>query len=354
MTEEPQATVLRIALEATRSLERAECLQRIAEGALSVCGGEYALGYLLAADREELDCVASAGGDEVGSLRRLLEVFDADLAIGLTRAGPELVADANTLVPSDEVALLPDLGQALLAPLRSSAGQVGLLLLVTRYGQRFDSGARRVLAQLGDELVAALDNLRWIQGLRELVIRDDTADCYNRRHLDQSLREELERARRYGGHFAIIFLDLDNLKQVNTAHGHATGSRVLREASIRIARSIRGVDRLFRFGGDEFVVLLPGTDLSGGREVAERVGRELSKTPVFSVGGAPVRVTASTGIAAWPEHGNEPRTLIEAADAAMQRVKGSGKDGVEVALGSGAGSARPADANGRGGAKDSA
>ncbi|HNX19694.1 MAG TPA: GGDEF domain-containing protein, partial [Acidobacteriota bacterium] len=189
------------------------------------------------------------------------------------------------------------------------------------------------------EAAPALDNLRTVASLRELVIRDDTADCYNRRYLDHTLEDEVERARRFGGRLAVIFLDMDNLKEVNTAHGHAAGSRVLYEASVRIGASIRSIDKLFRYGGDEFVIILPGTGLDGAREVAERVRRELADFPFTLPSGVQAAVSASSGIAAWPEHGPAGRAVVAAADNAMRAVKFRGKNSVGMAPAPGAGDA---------------
>jgi diguanylate cyclase (GGDEF)-like protein len=143
----------------------------------------------------------------------------------------------------------------------------------------------------------------------------------------------VERARRFGGCFAVIFIDMDNLKDVNTRHGHAAGSRVLYEASVRMTRSVRSIDRLFRYGGDEFVVLLPGTGTQGGSEVAERIRRELAKSPFLVASGAHVNLTASFGVASWPGHGETGRQIVETADTAMREVKEGGKDGIAVAGG---------------------
>jgi len=254
----------------------------------------------------------------------------------LAPGGPALIDDAEVLLPTGEQEGLPSLGAALVVPLASAAGAVGLLVTIAARGELLAAEALRLAAELARELGPALDNLRSVESLRDLAIRDDTADCFNRRYLDQSLDDEVERCRRFGGGFALIFLDMDNLKDVNTTHGHAAGSRVLYEASVRMARSIRSIDRLYRYGGDEFVIILPGTSLEGAQEVADRIRRELSRSAYQVTESGSVRLSASAGVAAWPEHGPSARSVIEAGDGAMRLVKDAGKNGVGVARRGGA------------------
>jgi len=186
----------------------------------------------------------------------------------------------------------------------------------------------------------AVDNSIRVQAMRELVIKDDTAHCFNRRYFEQCMPEELSRAGRFHSSLSLIFLDMDNLKQVNNQYGHAMGSRTLYEVSVRVRAKIRKFDKLFRFGGDEFCIVLPETDWSGAKEVALRVRDSISGQPFLvreldSDGG--VGMTASLGIASYPYHARTQQELIEAADRAMQKIKRSSKDGVGIAENGGRG-----------------
>lgn len=323
------------ALAATRHLDRADCFHAIAERVSPLLGGTWALGFLLGAGGEDYECCAAVGPEPVERIRRALSVLDPGLVRLLAPAGPAVIDEAEILLPTGGTEGIPSLGPALLVPLLSTGGLPGLVVAIARQGERFEPGAIAAAAELARELVPALDNLRTVESLRDLAIRDDTADCFNRRCLDQNLDDEVERVRRFGGRFALIFLDMDNLKEVNTLHGHAAGSRVLYEASVRMARSIRSIDRLYRYGGDEFVILLPGTQLDGAREAAERVLRELARSPFEAGPAAMVSLSASAGVAAWPEHGPGGRSMVEAADRAMRVVKEGGKNAVGVAPSSG-------------------
>lgn len=315
----------------TRELGRAPFLQLLAERAHALFGGLAAIGYSLSPSGDDLNAVGFAGVDTATVLRAPLQLLDAAMLHHAVGDTPALLTEAEILLPTGEAPRFPPLGAALLIPLRTSQTATGLLVVIGAPGDAVGPRAVSRAESFAQQLGPALENLRAVEALRDLVIRDDTADCYNRRYLDQSLDDETERARRFGERFALIFLDMDNLKEVNTRFGHAAGSRVLYEASVRIGRSIRSIDRLFRYGGDEFVILLPNTGLEGAREVAERVRRSIAARPFEMPGHELAPLTASTGVSSWPEHGPEARGLVEAGDAAMRRVKAEGKNAVGVA-----------------------
>jgi len=160
------------------------------------------------------------------------------------------------------------------------------------------------------------------------TIQDDLTTAYNRRHLDASLVEELERDRRYGRKFSILFFDLDHLKEVNDKHGHLAGSRVLREVAHLIQDKLRRSDRIFRYGGDEFVVTLPETGTDGAMRVAHRLRRALRSHRFLAAEGLSVHLTASFGVATFPHDGSSQEELIRVADQAMYRIKTQDRDGV--------------------------
>jgi diguanylate cyclase (GGDEF)-like protein len=133
---------------------------------------------------------------------------------------------------------------------------------------------------------------------------------------------------------SLIFFDMDNLKDVNTRLGHGAGSRTLLEVSERVRGKIRKFDKLFRFGGDEFCIVLPETEWHGATEVAERVREVISGRPFLMAtrgpqGGQPM--TASFGIASFPLHARTKEELVQRADRAMQSIKATTKNGIGTA-----------------------
>jgi diguanylate cyclase (GGDEF)-like protein len=160
------------------------------------------------------------------------------------------------------------------------------------------------------------------------TIQDDLTTAYNRRHLDASLEEELDRDKRYGRTFSLLFFDLDHLKEVNDKHGHLAGSRVLREVAHLIQDKLRRSDRIFRYGGDEFVVTLPETGNEGAVRVAHRLRRAVRAHRFLTAQRLSVHLTASFGVATFPHDGASQEELIRVADQAMYRIKTRTRDGV--------------------------
>ena len=219
--------------------------------------------------------------------------------------------------------------QVLAVPLPGAGALIGMLLLA-RERQVIGVDDMDRVGRLVPELLPALVNALVVERYRELIVKDDQTDSYNRRYFDRFLSEEVYRAHRYATSLSLIFLDMDNLKEVNNRYGHSMGSKALREVSRRLVGSIRGSDKLFRYGGDEFCVVLPETDPRGARELAERLRISLGSKP-FLVHDTPGMIlTASFGIASYPEHSRTSLGLVKCADRAMQRIKSSGKNSIGV------------------------
>ena len=235
------------------------------------------------------------------------------------------------LLTSDPAASRP--AASLSIPAHGDQGEVGGWILLALTASPDDRLTGRV-ERLFDYCRPAVANGLRVRALRELVIKDDTARCYNRRYFEDFLPEELARAKRFQSPVSLIFLDMDDLKQVNNRYGHAMGSQTLFEVSLRVQSKIRKFDKLFRFGGDEFCIVLPETAWHGALEVAERVRDAILRVPFLTKemresGG--IEMSASLGIAAYPLHARNQAELIERADRAMQGVKKTGKNAIGVA-----------------------
>ncbi len=226
----------------------------------------------------------------------------------------------------------PEPAASMALPVEGSGGDLGAVLLLL-FGSAPAAPVIERLRRWLERVRGPMGNALQVRALRELVIKDDTAHCFNRRYFETSLPEELARASRFQTALSLIFLDMDNLKEVNKRHGHAMGSRTLAEVSRRIRSKIRRFDRLFRFGGDEFCVLLPETEWHGAIEVAERVRDTIARQPFLAddVNDGGIRMTASLGIASFPLHARTERELVEQADRAMQRIKNGTKNSIGIA-----------------------
>ena len=154
---------------------------------------------------------------------------------------------------------------------------------------------------------------------------------HNARFLRQFLLSEVRRARRYNSSVAALFFDLDDFKHVNDAHGHLVGSHVLMEMATIILSSVRDTDVVARYGGDEFVVILPESNLDQALFVAERVRRKIERNAFTGGRGLRLQLTASFGVATFPAHAQSPQQLVAGADAAMYEAKAAGKNCIRFA-----------------------
>ena len=195
----------------------------------------------------------------------------------------------------------------------------------------FAAGDATLLSALALPLSAALANSVRIAEAEKLSQTDDLTKLHNARYLRQFLIAEVKRARRYGSTVTVLFFDLDDFKEINDHYGHLVGSHVLMEMATVILMGVRDTDVVARYGGDEFVVIFPETNLEMVARVAERM-REKIAEHVFTGGrGLRLRITASFGVAAFPEHSLSPQQLIADADAAMYEAKAAHKNCVRYA-----------------------
>ncbi len=164
------------------------------------------------------------------------------------------------------------------------------------------------------------------RALKDKVIFDDQTEAYNRRYMEMYLDEEIERSSRYDHPFSILFLDLDHLKEINDRYGHIYGSKVLRSVAILLRGRLRKSDKIFRFGGDEFVVSLPETDSQQALVVAQRLSGALKRHRIPVRRGIRVIITASFGVATCPYDGSSREELIRRADKVMYQAKREARD----------------------------
>jgi diguanylate cyclase (GGDEF)-like protein/PAS domain S-box-containing protein len=177
----------------------------------------------------------------------------------------------------------------------------------------------------------SIANIRLREALRSQSIIDALTGLFNRRYLEEILEREVRRATRSEQPVGVIMLDLDHFKNFNDTYGHEAGDAVLREAAAFLRRSVRAEDIVCRFGGEEFVIILPLADANATQGRAERIRSKLHELTVLHQGKSVGAVTVSVGVAALPAHGESSKALLEAADAALYRAKREGRDRVVMA-----------------------
>jgi two-component system cell cycle response regulator len=210
-------------------------------------------------------------------------------------------------------------------PLVDEEGTVGVALAFPEVPPGAET--RESSAFLARHLALALRNLGRLKQVEHLAYLDDLTHLYNTRYLDMVLDRELA----VGRPFTLLFLDLDHFKGINDQHGHLSGSRLLVEVARVLRACVRDEDVVVRYGGDEYVTVLTGIDSGGGLKVAERVRRSIEDHRFLSREATPVRVSASIGLASFPEHASTKAEIIDLADRAMYRGKRTTRNVVYMA-----------------------
>jgi diguanylate cyclase (GGDEF)-like protein len=221
----------------------------------------------------------------------------------------------------------------LCAPLVSRGRTIGVLEILNKLGGgRFTKADLALVLTLVEPCAIAIENAMLFQRTEQLTITDDLTRLFNSRYLNLYLGREIKRCKRHGIPLSVIFLDLDGFKGINDQFGHLAGSGTLTEVGAILAQGVRESDILARYGGDEFVVVLPETPASGALVIAERLRRSIEEHRFLEAQGVSARISASFGISTYPDHALSPEGLIQKADQAMYRVKEREKNGIEVAV----------------------
>src|SRR5271167_1525214 len=216
-------------------------------------------------------------------------------------------------------------------PLRSRLRVLGVIQLVNVDMSQFNEQEVFFLQSLCDYAAISIENARWVEKIQELTITDDCTGLYNARHLYKTLETEVYRSSRFGYEFSVLFIDLDHFKSVNDTHGHLIGSKLLAEIGYLVKAQLRLIDFAYRYGGDEFVVLLPQTGKDQAVVVARRLQDSLRSTTFCTEHGLNLPVRASMGLATFPHDAQTPHDIIRQADEMMYVVKNTTRDNIGIA-----------------------
>ncbi len=292
---------------------------------------------LLMVDEEKQELVFEAAlgakGKEAAALRPKI---GEGVAGWVAESGkPAIVNDASRdprFSPSVDAKTSFETRSILCAPLVSRGRTIGVLEILNKKGGSFTKRDLELVLTLVEPCAIAIENAILFQRTEQLTITDDLTRLFNSRYLNLYLGREIKRCKRHGIPLSVIFLDLDGFKSINDQYGHLAGSGTLTEVGGILALGVRESDILARYGGDEFVVVLPETPSSGALVIAERLRRAIEEHRFLEPQGIAARISASFGISTYPDHALSPEGLIQKADQAMYRVKERDKNGIEVAV----------------------
>ncbi len=217
----------------------------------------------------------------------------------------------------------------LCVPLKIRDRVLGVIELINSAGERsFDEADLPLLGAVADFAAIAIDNARNYKRVSELVITDDLTGLYNARHFQDILEYEIERAQRYKSQVSLMFFDLDRFKSVNDTFGHLVGSRMISEVGQLVRQHIRSSDRGARYGGDEYIIVLPNTGKQGAMTVAGNMLDRFHSHKFMTDSGTRIPITASFGVATFPDDAEDRDSLVRVADSAMYEAKEAGRDRV--------------------------
>ncbi|MEJ7824151.1 MAG: diguanylate cyclase [Solirubrobacteraceae bacterium] len=251
----------------------------------------------------------------VGNINGLEEAVRSVEADALSSGGPRESSSGET--------------NAMAHPLPSTDGTPGAVgvVSVARTGRTFTRSERELFHYLAGQAGRSMENVDRHETVTRESLTDDLTGLSNRRAFDDAIAGEVERAKRFGSTLGLVLLDLDDFKHVNDTYGHPQGDVVLREVARVLRDSSREIDHPARYGGEELALVLPGTDLDGAVNLAERVRERIEALNIPRLNGAgAIRVTASCGVAAVPQTAADHGALIAAADQALYQAKRSGKN----------------------------
>jgi len=274
---------------------------------------------------------AIATGGEHEALRDLRVKVGEGIAGWVAAHGETLIvpeAAHDPRLESDPQAKRGIVRSVIALPLRGRKGTHGVIEIYNPLTEELTDYTIAFLHILADHAAIAIENARDVSRIQQLTITDDTTGLYNVRHLYDVLERQLHACLRRGQPLSLAFIDLDRFKLVNDAHGHLIGSELLTRVGERLKKHSRKQDWCFRYGGDEFVIVLPEASAILAEVQAKSLLRHLMAAPFQMKNGLEVSVSASIGLSTAPADGEDVHSIIGAADARMYMVKSSGRGNV--------------------------
>lgn len=211
-------------------------------------------------------------------------------------------------------------------PLVCDKNPTGLIFLASRVRRDLDFDFAALLSLIGNNVSLILDKIKLFQETKRLSITDSLTDLYNPRYFYECLDSEIARTNRYGNSFSVILFDIDNFKNINDTYGHQAGDEVLQGLAKILKSGSRETDIVVRYGGEEFIIILPSTSEEETLSLANRIKNTVEETTFVLNNSEKVGITLSGGIASFPQNASTAKSLLYAADLALYSVKASGKN----------------------------
>ncbi|MEB3289904.1 MAG: PAS domain S-box protein, partial [Leptolyngbya sp.] len=308
-------------LQACRTLEEAcAVISTLVEPLFPHCSGSF---YITAASRNRIEGVAKWG--DIGQIRDEFQPHDC---WGLRRGRWHHISPERPGLRCNHVMTASSNLTSLCIPMIAQGETLGLFYLGTDQPEALSQPKQQLARTVAEQVGLAIANLHLRESLHNQSIRDSLTGLFNRRYLEEALDTELIRAQRHRYPTAVVMIDVDHFKSFNDQYGHETGDVVLKEIAQVLKDGVRGSDIACRYGGEELVLVLTETSLPDAVAKAEDLRAAVRCLNITYGGKTLRRLTASFGVAVFPDHGSNQARVIQAADAALYRAKAAGRDRV--------------------------
>lgn len=291
------------------------------------------VGGIITVEGEKMRLSSYVGEPTEAFLREHEELRVGDCLCGLAVQTGEIVVSADCFEDARHTIRYPGMTPHghVIVPLRVMDRILGALYVYLPAGTEVSERTRRTLLAVGEQVGTAVENVRLYEQTKELSLHDPLTGLANRRLMQIALQEDFARARRLGRPFSVVMMDLDFFKKYNDAYGHAAGDRLLAEVANLILKEIREIDLAVRYGGEEFLIVLPEAEIEAAAEVAERIRNKVMNADFFHAQDMPPsRITVSLGVAAYDDTVSGEAELVTKADDAMYTAKNRGRNRAEV------------------------
>jgi diguanylate cyclase (GGDEF)-like protein/PAS domain S-box-containing protein len=282
--------------------------------------------YLINAENNLVEQVTRWGDDDIGE-----NLFTSHQCWALRRGRPHWVKNYESHLFCQHIDHARSPIESLCVPMMTQGKSLGLLTLTTPSPGTLSSVKQQLARTVAEQIALALGNLKLRETLRHESIRDSLTGLYNRRYLEEFFDRELKRCQRNQDQIGLLMLDVDHFKRFNDTFGHEAGDLVLREISHILHGHIRQSEIACRYGGEECMVILPGSSLNDTQKRAEELRQQIKSLNLQHQGQVLGRITVSIGVACFPDHGKTYDELFRNADAALYRAKAQGRDRVVIA-----------------------
>jgi diguanylate cyclase (GGDEF)-like protein len=314
-----------VSSDLTSSLELRDILGRIMEKVKSMIKAEA--WSVLLVDQEMGELVfEKTSARKTRDIRKIRLKLGEGIAGWVAREGvpvvvPDVSKDERFMGKIDK-AILFKTKSLMCVPITMKEQVLGVLEFVNKTtGDPFSREDLDLLLRLVDLTAVAVERTSLYQKMTELALTDDLTKLFNTRYLNRTIEIEIQRSTRYKTSVSLIFMDIDYFKRINDQFGHLIGSKVLVEVGQLLLKSLRSIDIVARYGGDEFVIVLPQTTPNTASLIAERMRKSIEQNTFLKKEGYSLKLTASFGVASYPESARSKEELIKIADEAMYRVK---------------------------------